>query len=54
MVSILYTGLEALRLRPPDYEYLDRFVSGSRAQDDEGKSDDQYDVGRWHRKKSAQ
>ena len=28
MVSILYTGLEALRLRPLDYEYLDRFVLG--------------------------
>ena len=28
VVSILYTGLEALRLRPPDYEYLDRFVLG--------------------------
>ena len=27
-VFILYTGLEALRLRPPDYEYLDRFVLG--------------------------
>ena len=26
--SILYTGWEALRLRPPDYEYLDRFVQG--------------------------
>ena len=26
VVSILYTGLEALRLRFPDYEYLDRFV----------------------------
>ena len=28
MVSILYTGPEALRLRPPHYEYLDRFVLG--------------------------
>ena len=28
VVSILYSGLEALRLRPPDYEYLDRFVLG--------------------------
>ena len=28
VVSILFSGLEALRLRPPDYEYLDRFVLG--------------------------
>ena len=28
VVSIPYTGLEALRLRLPDYEYLDRFVLG--------------------------
>ena len=28
VVSILYTELEALRLRSPDYEYLDRFVLG--------------------------
>ena len=28
VISILYTGPEALRLRPPDYEYLDRFVLG--------------------------
>ena len=28
VVSILYTGLEALRLRPSDNEYLDRFVLG--------------------------
>ena len=28
VVFILYTGLEALRLRSPDYEYLDRFVLG--------------------------
>ena len=28
VVSILYTGLESLRLRSPDYEYLDRFILG--------------------------
>ena len=28
VVSILYTGLEALYLSPPDYEYLDRFILG--------------------------
>ena len=28
VVSFLYTGLEALRMRSPDYEYLDRFVLG--------------------------
>ena len=28
VVSILKTGLEALRLTPPDYEYLDRFILG--------------------------
>ena len=28
VVSILYTGLEALRLRPPDYDFLDRFILG--------------------------
>ena len=28
VVSILYTGLEALYLTPPDYEYLDRFILG--------------------------
>ena len=28
VVSILYTGLEALRLRPPDHKFLDRFVLG--------------------------
>ena len=28
VVSILFSGLEALRLRHPDYEYLDRFVLG--------------------------
>ena len=28
VVSILFFGLEALRLRSPDYEYLDRFVLG--------------------------
>ena len=28
VVSILYTGLESLRLRPPNYEYLDRFMLG--------------------------
>ena len=43
VLSILYTGLEALRLRHPDYEYLDRFVLGLRR-------DDQDEAGRWHRK----
>ena len=28
VVSILYTGLESLRLRSPDYENLDRFILG--------------------------
>ena len=28
VVSILYTDLESLRLRSPDYEYLDRFILG--------------------------
>ena len=28
VVSILYTGLEAVRLRSPDCEYLDRFILG--------------------------
>ena len=38
VVSILYTGLEALRLRPPGYQYLDRFVLGLQRQMMRGKA----------------
>ena len=47
-------GSGSSSLAPSWLRILGPLRSGSRAQDDERKSDDQHEVGRWHGKKSAQ